>query len=235
MPVGAVFRLCALALLPGAAASGQVSQDTFKFHDSAYRYSVFTPEDLSASEQLPALLLLHGAGGRGIDMLNAWKELAGLERIILVAPDFPLDARFETTIPRLFPALMDAVKRERHFNPRRVYVFGYSAGGYCAYDAATLASTYFAAAGVFAMVISPEYDNIVLQAKRKTPIAIYIGDRDPNFTLSQTRRTRDLLLANQFPVHYVELPRRDHSYGAVSAQVNADAWKFMSKYSLPRK
>lgn len=102
-------------------------------------------------------------------MLNAWKELAELERIILVAPDLPLDAQFETAIPQLFPALVDAVKRERRFNPRRVYGFSYSAGGYCAYDAVILASTYFAAVGVFAMVISPEYDNIVLQAKRKTP------------------------------------------------------------------
>ncbi len=235
MPARAALQLCAMVLCWGVAAYGEVSQNTFKFHDSAYRYSVFTPDDLEPSEQLPALMLLHGAGGRGADMLNAWKELAGLERIILVAPDFPLDAQFEATVPQLFPALMDAVKKASHFNPRRVYIFGYSAGGYCTYDAATLASTYFAAAGVFAMAISPEYDHIVLEAKRKTPIAIYIGDRDPNFTLSQTRRTRDLLLANEFPVHYVELPRRDHSYGAVSSQVNADAWKFMSKFSLPRK
>lgn len=166
-------------------------------------------------------------------MLNAWKDLAAQQRIVLVAPDFPLDAKFETTVPELFPALMDTAKKAHRFDSRRVYVFGYSAGGYCAYDAATLSSTYFAAAGIFAMTISPEYESIVLQAKRKTPIAIYIGDRDQFWTLAQVRKTRDLLVANHFPVHYMELARQDHNYFSASSTVNADVWKFMGGVSLP--
>lgn len=226
------LRFVAALFCLGAALNAQVTQHSFSFHQTSYRYSVFTPKTKS-SEPIPALLLIHGAGGRGIDMLNAWKDLASREHIVLVAPDFPLDEQFETTIPELFPALMETVRQERHFDPSRVYVFGYSAGGYCTYDAATLNSTYFAAAGIFAMIISPEYDNIVLQAKRKTPIAIYIGDHDRFFTLTQTRRTRDLLLANHFPVHYVEMANLGHNYGDASATINADAWKFMSKHSLP--
>jgi poly(3-hydroxybutyrate) depolymerase len=231
-PSAQVFlRNCALLLFLTVALNAQVSHHVFPFHQATYRYSVFTPNNPTAAAHLPALLVIHGAGGHGIDMLNLWKDFAESQRIILVAPDFPLDAQFEAT--ELFPALMETVRQARHFDPRRIYIFGYSAGGYCTFDAATLASTYFAAAGVFAAIISPEYDSIVVEAKRKTPIAIYIGTRDPYYTLAQTRRTRDLLQGHDFPVHYLEMANRDHNYGAASSTVNPDVWKFMSQYSLP--
>jgi poly(3-hydroxybutyrate) depolymerase len=213
------------------AINAQISDHSFTFGSAAYRYNVFTPK--GPTEQLPALLLIHGAGGRGMDMLNQWKTFAEKKRIVLVAPDFPLDAEFEKTIPELFPALMEKVREAQHFDPHRVYIFGYSAGGYCTFDAATLASTYFAAAGTFGSFIDPSYDSIVTQATRKTPIAIYIGDHDQWVSLEKTRRTRDLLKANHFPVHYTELIDRDHNYSAASSTINPDVWKFMSQYSLP--
>ena len=49
----------------------------------------------------------------------------------------------------------------------------------------------------------------------------------------QTRRTRDLLVTNGFPVHYVEIPNQDHNYPAISAVVDADVWNYISPYSLP--
>jgi predicted esterase len=82
-------------------------------------------------------------------------------------------------------------------------------------------------------VIYPKYDWILDRAKRKTPIALYIGDRDEFFPLALARRTRDILQAAGFPLHYVELPGHDHDYHAVAEQVNRDAWAFLSQYSLP--
>jgi poly(3-hydroxybutyrate) depolymerase len=194
---------------------------------------VFAPDTYRTTAQLPVLLLIHGSGGTGEGMISAWRSFAEEKGIILVAPTLPLDARLETEVPQLFPQLMDAVRQSWKFDPKRVYVFGYSAGAYSTFDAATLASTYFAAAAVFAGIITPDYDSIATQAKRKTPIAIYIGDSDQFFQLAQTRRTRDLLASNGFPVHYVELKHQDHNYAAAGATVNPDAWSFMSQHSLP--
>lgn len=201
---------------------------------AGYPYLVFTPSTWKPDGQTPALLLIHGAGGNGAGMLRLWQSFAEAHRILLVAPTFPLGADFEATVPQLYPALMEAVGRLEHFDPQRVYVFGYSAGAYTAYDAATLASTSFAAAGVFAGVITPDYDWIIAKAQRKTPIAIYIGDHDQFFTLAQARRTRDVLEAAGFPVHYVEIAHQDHNYAAACSFVNADLWAYMSQYSLPR-
>ncbi len=209
------------------------AQQNFSFQGATYPYWVFTPAAFNGHSQLPVVLLLHGGGGHGLDMIGAWQSFANQQGIILVAPTFPYSAQFETTVPQLFPQLMDAVKQGWNFDAHHVYVFGVSAGGYLCYDAATLASTYFTAVGVFAAIITPDYDYIVTKAVRKTPVAIYIGDHDQFFTLAQTRATRDLLLANGFPVHYVEFANLGHDYGAVSAQVNQDFWNYASSFSLP--
>jgi dienelactone hydrolase len=78
-------------------------------------------------------------------------------------------------------------------------------------------------------VITPEYDWVVKQAKRKIPIAIYMGDHDEFFTVSQAQATRNLLAANGFPVRLTIFPNLDHDYNAVANAVNADLWNFFAE------
>jgi len=220
----------------GASPGNQSSSapGSIQFQGSEYPYAVFVPSIYDGVHALPAILLIHGGGGNGPDFLKLWQDFAEKNGIILVAPTLPLGAALETQVPELFPALMDLVKTQWKVDSRRIYLFGYSAGGYSTFDAAMLDSTYFAAAGVFAAIITPDYYWIVQKAQRKTPVAIYIGDHDQFFSLMQTRATRDLLLAKGFPVHYVEIPNQDHNYPAIAGWVNQDVWTFMSQYSLPQ-
>jgi poly(3-hydroxybutyrate) depolymerase len=227
------FGGCAGGAASAGPAARTVTHLTFSYQGTGYPYLVFTPSAYDGKTALPALLLLHGAHGRGEDMLQLWQGFADAHGILLVAPTFPLTAEFEELTPKLLPELMDTVGRTWKLDTRRLYLFGYSAGGYSTFTAATRASTYFAAAAVFACIIAPDYDHIVDEAKRKTPMAIYIGDRDQAFSVKQTRRTRDLLLAHGFPVRYEEIANQDHNYAAASERVNADAWGFMSGYELP--
>ena len=218
-----------------SSSDASVAARNLQFEGANYPYFVFAPSSCAAME-CPAILLAHGAGGNGLDFLEIWKQFADQNGIILVAPTLPLGssqitADTETKVPQLFPQIVEAAKAEWKIDSRRVYLFGYSAGGYTIYDAAMLDSTYFAAAGVFAAVIAPDYDWIVQRATRKTPIAIYIGENDQVFSVDSARATRDLLLGNGFTVHYVEIPNQDHNYGTVSGQVNTDVWAFMSQYS----
>lgn len=230
-----LFWLPFLTHCGGSATSPQTqAPNTVEFQGTTYSYALFVPSSYDHMHALPAILLVHGGGGNGPDFLKLWQDFGEKNGIILVAPTLPLGPALEAQVPQLFPLIIDTVKKSWLVDSRRVYVFGVSAGGYSTFDAATLASTYFAAAGVFACVITPDYDWIVQQARRKTPIAIYIGDHDQFFTLAQTRATRDLLVANGFPVHYVEIPNQDHNYGAISGWVNQDAWKYMSQYELPQ-
>ena len=209
-----------------------ISQATLRFGQSQYTYYVYTPSTYSASNPGPAMLLIHGGGGNGLDLLPYWKNLAESQRMILVGPTFPLGAQFETQVKDLYPALMNDARKTWTVDANRIYIFGYSAGGYTSFDAALLDSTYFASAGVFAAIITPDYYWEVQQATRKTPIAIYLGDHDQFFTVAQVQATRDELVANGFTVHLVVLPNQDHNYGAAATSVNADLWSFFSHYSL---
>ncbi len=167
-------------------------------------------------------------------MLNAWKAFATKKRIVLIAPDLPRDPKFEQDAPRVFRCVVEDAKKVASIDPTRVYLLGNSMGGYLAYDGAMFESEYFAAIAVHAMRIADDYTWIVDRARRKTPIAIYIGDHDQFFPQESVRKTRDLLRKAGFPVHYVELSRHDHNYYALSDQINEDAWKFLKQFRLPQ-
>ena len=218
-----VLLLCALAVT--------CLSETLRFENKRYTYSVYVPPSGNGSR--PAILLLHGAGGAGRDMLDLWKPLAKAEGLVLIAPNLPRELAFEEVAPRFLHALMDEVMRTNEIDKRRLYVFGYSMGGYLAYDAAMFESTYFAAVGIYANFIYPEYVGILKEAKRRIPIAIYAGVEDELIPIKAVRATRDLLKANGFPVRYREFARRGHDYGAVVHEVNADAWEFFSRAILP--
>jgi len=209
-----------------------VEAGTLRFQGRSYEYSVYSPSGVRGGS-LPAVLLLHGAGGAGRDMIEVWKPVAKKQGIVLVAPDLPRELAFEPIAPAFFRALMDEVGGRVALDSHRLYVFGYSMGGYLAYDAAMFDSEYFAAVGVYANFISPEYLPILKEARRRIPIAIYAGVRDELIPVKSVRATRDLLQARGFPVHYLEFEGRGHDYGTVSREVNADVWTFFVGLRLP--
>jgi poly(3-hydroxybutyrate) depolymerase len=184
-------------------------------------------------QALPTVLLLHGAGDRAENMIEAWKRFAEKQGIVLLAPELPRDIKFEDVAPQVFRCVVEDAKQAVAIDAQRVYLFGNSMGGYLAFDGAMFESQYFAAVAVHANRIAPDYEWIVTRAQRKTPIAIYIGDHDQFFSQDAVRKTRDLLRKARFPVHYVELDHHDHNYYARADEINADAWKFMKEFSLP--
>ena len=211
-----------------------LEQRQVQFGQVVYPFYVFLPSSFNATHPLPAILLIHGGGGNGPGIIAAWKNFAEANGIILVGPTLPLGGNFETAVaPQLYPMIMDAARTEWNIDPMRIYLFGVSAGGYSVFDVCMFDSQYFAAGGVFAAVISSDYDWIVQKATRKIPIAIYIGDQDEFFTVAQAQSTRDLLAANGFPVSLTIFPNLDHNYGAVANIVNADVWNFFSQASSP--
>lgn len=213
-----------------------LAQRQVQFQKTVYPFYVFVPSSFNGTHPLPAVFLIHGAGGNGPDLIQVWKNIAEQNGIILVGPTLPLGGTFETAVaPQLYPMIMDAVRSEWDVDTRRIYLFGVSAGGYTVFDVCMFDSQYFAAGGVFAAVITPDYDWILQRATRKTPIAIYIGDRDKFFTVAQAQRTHDVLAANGFPVQLTIFPNLNHNYGAVADTVNADAWNFFRQASRPQQ
>ncbi len=199
---------------------------------ASYEYRLFSPD---TREPLPAIELLHGAGGSSSDLFDAWKPLATRNGIVLIAPQIPRKIEFEAIAPNVFRCLADDARKLVPVDSQRIYLFGYSMGGYLTFDGAMFDSDYFAATAVFAAVISREYYPIVDHASRKIPVGIYIGDHDQYVSVAEARETRDLLTSHGFPVRYLEIEGVDHNYGAVAGTVNRDAWAFLSAHRLPEE
>jgi len=217
-------------LLSGPVALGKVSRRVVECGGQKYGYVLFAPK--TGVGELPAILLLHGAGDSPEPMVEAWRSLAEREGIVLVAPELPRKREFEAVAPDVFRCVVEDAKTVVRPDTKRLYVFGNSMGGYLAYDAAAFLSEYFAAVGVHAMGIDPEYDGILDKAKRKTPIIIYMGERDPLVSVKNVRRTKELLERKGFPVKYEEILDHDHNYYEVSKRVNAGVWEYFVAHAM---
>jgi poly(3-hydroxybutyrate) depolymerase len=216
-------------------AHGPLVECRIHFEEQDFPFLVFLPSAYDGRRSLPALLALHGSGGNGRQSIAAWRSAAEQNGIVLIAPTLPAGPALEPKVHLLLRDLLAEVLRQWKVDSRRVYLFGHSAGGVFSFDAVMLDSDLFAAAAIHAAAIDPDYDWILAKAQRKAPIALYIGDGDPFFSLPRVRRTRDVLQAGGFTVHYVEIPHHDHDYAAVADWVNRDAWKFLSGFSLEEK
>jgi poly(3-hydroxybutyrate) depolymerase len=229
LPAAFLFALSVTSL----AIASDFTRQTIRCDERNIEYFVYVPPD--AKGLLPVLLLLHGAGDQAENFAQAWKSKAKKKQIVLIAPQLPRDTTLESHIPKILPCLVDDVGKNRRasLDPHRIYVFGYSMGGYLAYDAALLDSDYFAAVAVHAMGIADEYIPIIDRATRKIPIAISIGDNDQMVSLAQVRKTRDVLRKKGFPVDYKEIFNHTHNYYEIADTINDDVWHFLEGYRLP--
>lgn len=137
------------APLPAPVASTPTALREVAFGDGHARFLV--PDGASAPERLPLVLVLHGLGGDGPGLVDALglEAFARARRLILVAPNGkrdPQQRRFWNAgevccnfagdpvddVARL-SALLDHATRHLAADPERLFVVGYSNGGFMAH------------------------------------------------------------------------------------------------------
>jgi poly(3-hydroxybutyrate) depolymerase len=233
-------KLLAAAILFAAAAaaavaSPQIEKKTLISRNRERVYSLFVPSGVSPERPAPLLVALHGAGEEGAVMVELWKDLAVREGIVLAGPDSLEAPRWASPQdgPLFLHDVVERVRSEHPIDPRRIYLFGYSAGTVFGLQMAALESEYFAAAAFHAGFISADYYSVFDFASRKIPIALSIGTKDPLFPIAGARAMADALKAKGFPFTLVEIPGLKHAYASRSDQINADAWTFLASRKLP--
>jgi len=93
-------------------------------------------------------------------------------------------------------------------DPKRVFVFGYSQGGYLAFHHGMVAAAQLSCTAVIAATNPLPGSQLVPGAARKIPVALQIGANDG--AVSGARATRDDLMARGFPVSYNEIANAGH-------------------------
>jgi len=230
-----VLFLFALMLLPfqTAAASDKVVKELITSQNKKRAFYLFVPESVKSGTPAPLIVLLHGSGRNGLTLVDKWKDLAAKEGIILVGPDSMDPSIWNSPVdgPDFLHDLVENIKSRYAINPRRVYLFGHSGGAIFALYMSLLESQYFAATAIHAGALAKN-DPAIVVAKRKTPIAIFVGTRDRLFPLEDVRGTRDDLNKQGFAVELTEMPGHDHWYYDLAPKINQNAWAFLKKHQL---
>ena len=226
--------VCAFFVTSFAVASN-VTKEAIASGGKQRTYYLFVPDRADAAPA-PLIVLLHGSGRNGKIMVDHWQKLAEKEGIVLAGPDsidsqmwsYPVDG------PDFLRDVVDAVKAKTAIDPRRIYLFGHSAGACFALQLSVLESEYFAATAIHAGDLALSDLGLVDSISRKIPIFIQVGTEDSFFPLMDVRRTRDAFEKNGVPVELREIRRHDHNYYAVSKDVNEKAWTFLKAKVLER-
>jgi predicted peptidase len=217
-----------------ALAKDDITKELITSNGKPRAYYLYVPSTIKAEAPAPLIIMLHGSNRTGVTLVEKWKDYAKKEGIIIAGPDAtdlrgwgsPQDG------PGYLHDLVEELKSKYPVNPRRVYLFGHSAGASFALQMSLMESQYFAATAIHAGALQSDDMELISLAKRKIPISIQVGDSDEYFPLKIVRATRDALKGKDFPVELIEIPNHDHWYYDKAAKFNQTAWEFLKKYEL---
>lgn len=226
---------CAFLLLLSAyvRADDKVSKETIESGGRKRTYYLFAPAARKPSA--PLVVLFHGSGRDGLSLVERWKDLAASEGFVIAGPNSRDSKGWRTPDdgPEFIRDLVEALRAQHSLDARRVYLFGHSAGAVFALHMALTQSEYFAAAAVHAGAWrAPSEFDALERAKRKTSLAIIVGDRDPHFPLSDVRATEAALKGRGHEIEVTVMQGHDHWYYDLAPGINRNAWDFLKAKAL---
>jgi predicted esterase len=226
---------CAALLLLSAYARAEdkVSKETIESGGRKRTYYLFAPA--ARKPQAPLVVLLHGSGRDGLSLVERWKELAEREGFVIAGPNSRDSKGWRTPDdgPDFIRDLVETLRAKYSLDARRVYLFGHSAGAVFALHLALTESEYFAAAAVHAGAWREQSEFDALEhAKRRTSLAIFVGDRDPFFPLDAVRATEAALKGRGHEIVLTVMQGHDHWYYDLAPGINRNAWDFLKDKAL---
>jgi polyhydroxybutyrate depolymerase len=231
--IGMALVLALLAPLPARAAD-DAQRHTATFDGRERTYYLYVPD--TAAKPLPLIVLLHGSGSNGLVMLNAWRDVAARNGIVLLAPDsLHTEAGWDLHAdgPDYIQGLVARVEADTSVDPRRIYLFGQSGGAVYALTLAMLESEYFAAMAIHAGAWRrPAEYKVMDYARRRIPLSISVGDRDEFFSLEAVRDTQRVLTERGFAVEVNIIADHHHAYSDVPPGFNDKVWEFLAAHTL---
>jgi predicted esterase len=236
--VVAKVSLLSIALLISAfsaRASEKIAKETLVSQGRKHTYYLFVPAKIGPADAFPLILMFHGSGRNGLSLVEKWADLAAKERIILVGPNAQDSQSWRTPEdgPDFLRELVETLKAKYPVNARRIYLFGHSAGAVFALNLSMFESEYFAAMAIHAGSWRDDREFQVIDfARRKTPLAILVGDRDDFFPLTSVKATSDALRARGFPIEVTIIKGHDHWYYDLAPEINRNAWEFLKQHEL---
>jgi predicted peptidase len=243
-----LLRLCVVFLTPlliSALSETQFLNRAVTSNGVAYRYVVSVPADWNADRTWPVVLSLHGSEERGEDgIVQSEVGLAAAVRkhperfpAIVVMPQCRRGVDWKSSaMEAQILAALDASMKEFHGDPRRVYLTGFSMGGYGTWSIAAKYPNRFAAIAVVCGGIQwPTPRRITKEepyaaiARKVTgiPIWVFHGNADRNVFVTESREMVKLLRELHADVRYTEYAGVGHeSWDRAYGEPEFPIWLF---------
>lgn len=212
-------------------------------------YCMILPVNYDENKDYPVLLYLHGAGERGNDNETQFREMVytlyrhweeHFDEAILLAPQCPQTGWWNLYVDEngqksgelnAVMNLLTYVQNEYSCDKNRIYVMGYSMGGYGTWQLLDHYNDVFAAG----VPICGWYDTSAAKVMKDTPIWIYHGTKDETVSVENSRVMYSALKsAGSTKVTYTEQPYAKHSVWN-DAAVNKKLFDWMFEQSLKNK
>jgi poly(3-hydroxybutyrate) depolymerase len=131
---------------------GKIVKQSIRSQGRNRTFYLFVPENISAAQPAPLIVLLHGSGRNGLSLVEKWKDIAAKEGIVLAGPDSTNSNTWSSKDdgPDFLRDLVESFKSKYPINSRRIYLFGHSAGAVYSLTLSMIESEYFAATAVHA-------------------------------------------------------------------------------------
>lgn len=173
--------------------------ESFKFEKNiklTLNYMVYLPQSYDTIKKFPLILSLHGSGERGnnIDSVKKW----GIHKMLRENDDFP----FVVVSPQcpngeiwemhfnVLKDLLDEIENNYNIDNERIYLTGYSLGGYGTWNFAILNPEIFSAiVPISGGAVSPQKSFNL----RNLPIWVAHGDADTVVQFEESKRIVDYL------------------------------------------
>ncbi|MCP4129521.1 MAG: prolyl oligopeptidase family serine peptidase [bacterium] len=177
-------------------------------------YLLYLPKEYGKKKKKhwPLILFLHGVNERGRNLEYLKKN--GIPNIVEKRPDFP----FITLSPQCarnmtwkdytddLIALLGSVTSSFNIDPKRIYITGFSMGGFAAWRLAILHREKFAAAVPICGGGNPKFACRIKQM----PLWVFHGGKDPVVPLSRSKDMVSTLKACGSSVRFTVYPNAGH-------------------------
>ena len=192
-----------------------------------YEYALLVPEEYNKTQdKWPLLLFLHSGSGRGADItrIEEYVNRVVLGRFdelpfVVVAPQIPDNTAW---CPHTLNQLLKDVIAELRIDDDRVYITGWSRGGYGAWE---LAATY---PDVFAAIMPMSARGIHPTSQLKNiHIRIYHGGNDESIPVESAQSMLKSLKQKQADVELIVYPEAGHGDAGAKAYADKSTWDWL--------
>lgn len=173
----------------------------------AKKYLLYLPDQ--GAGPWPLIVFLHGSSERGNNP-NVLRDLGPLRYLkrasltaVVAAPQCLRQAHWE---PAAVVGFVEHLASRYHVDPKRIYLVGYSMGGYGVWQTAAAYSTKFAAIAPIAGGSDPDEANALV----KLPIWAFHGERDEIVPIAQSEQIVNAVRAAGGSPRLTIMPKAGH-------------------------